>query len=142
MPVLNIHERITVRRIHKLPTGDVSILRGATVHSPAQVLSTPNTSTIKNRLTKWTVLNANGAGSAVDQGGVIQDALSNRNDAWETMVWNKDNLIVNECITALEERVLLAVAAVEVIPKTTLLTMDCKCHGAVLCTKPFVRQAR
>ena len=137
VPVLNLCESLFV--CAKIPGGSSCecLLRGAEVHSPAQVLPRPNTATIRHRWASWSVLSARGCGSKVTASSQLGDVISC--SPWRHIVMVKDNLVVNDCIVALEERS-LAVLNSQALEDTciiTLLPISCCAHSAVLALKPL-----
>ena len=137
MPVLNIVERLHVRRAHD---AGLRKLRSATVHSPAQVLPTPNTSTVRHRWAQWSAMTSRGSGKKIDGDGSLNNALDATENVWRTMVMNKDNLGLNDCIVALEEGVLRAKVGAGGACEETLLSTSCVCHSAVLVAKPLYKR--
>ena len=77
------------------------------VQSPARVLPQANSATVRDRLRQWSVLVPGGVGKMVSAG---DDSLTDatRNTVWPTLFTCKDNLVVNDCVTFLEENVITA----------------------------------
>ena len=76
----------------------------AEVSSPAIVLPAGNYTTIRDRWTKWSANTVRGTGSQIaferpDLQSAVADGLS-----WPTMLHTRDNLGVNDCIIAAEEK--------------------------------------
>ena len=112
------------------------------VQSPARVLPQANSATVRDRLRQWSVLVPGGAGKMVSAG---DDSLTDatRNTVWPTLFTCKDNLVVNDCVTFMEENVITASrrhpAAHTTDKDFTLMPITCCGHNAVLSTKPIVK---
>jgi hypothetical protein len=139
LPVLNLVEHFFIRRDHG--SGQMTTV-GTEIHSPCQVLSSANTATVRNHWADWSALTARGCGVKLAAG---QDALTEAIDAapWRLSIVTKDNLNLNDALIGLEERRLAAEMTVNpsLVPDCndmSLLSIECICHSAVLCQRPYM----
>ena len=106
------------------------------IQSPATVLASANTATIRDRWTKWALLTASDVGKMLACGNselvAVVRALPNK-----TIILGHDNLVVNYAIIALEEQAIDELVKLGMRP-IALLTLACFAHSTVLCTKPMM----
>ena len=141
LPVLNFVERLfavsgtgTTEGSHAVK---VDILE---MQSPTQVLPSSNTSTIRSRWSAWSANTAGGSGSKLG-GALVKAAVLQA--PWRTIIVSKDNLIVNSCLVALEERDMknINTAASHPDNHVSLLSNECAAHSAVLIQKSWMASA-
>lgn len=139
LPVLNLCETLYHGKTFEKGSDDGrtlnTVMCGLDVASPAQALPEANTSTIRNRWSRWSVCIASGVGASVgDTEGHLGQVMDE--SPWKTILMQKDNLVLNDCIVALEEERLAALGDGEDnLEATSLLPCACCSHGAVLATK-------
>jgi hypothetical protein len=137
MPVLNMEQHIFAEKCTSIST-PMPLVVGSLIHAPAQVLPAANASTVHDRWARWSIT-AVATGRKLDDGNLLGERLTQV--PWKTLVMCKDNLILNDCLVALElkacneERQLLT----DNVNDTTVLDLNCIGHSAVLCTKPIVK---
>ena len=135
LPVCTQTEDIFVR--HTDCIDGSSTLRGASLHSPSQVLVEANTGAIRNRWKRWTAVSPHGLGSMFDPDRVLASAFLNL-EAWVTVVVAEDNLNLNDCIMGMEESAVLSGLTSGLQTVATSMSyfhLSCHGHSAVLCTK-------
>jgi hypothetical protein len=89
-----------------------------------------NSRTIRQRMNQWSVFDAAGQpGQKLDSECVLHDTI--RSLVWKCLLLTRDNLVVNDCVIAVEERALPG-------DGTTLLSLPCCGHSAVLSMKPMM----
>ena len=138
MPVLNLVERVFVRREHASHDG----LLGTEVHSPCQVLSNPNASTVRDRWSNWSCITARGAGTSLCA-GVPESELQSivMKAPWKIVVLVRDNLGLNSSIIGMEEKYVASLAVEGMDPDAipSILSVECAAHSCVLCQQPFMK---
>ena len=136
MPFINLNEHI----FNEVVTSSDDILTLCiAVHSPAQMLPQANAATVYDRWARWSCgAMSSSAGGKVDTSGVVQAEMSKVD--WRTLVMQKDNLALNKCLVALEQRAMNAAIAVakDGSRSKTLLDLSCYAHSCVLCMKPLI----
>lgn len=136
MPVLNINEELYTRRgWGQGLAGQTSALTSAQIFSPAQVVVSPNTATLRYLWSRWCI-SSRGAGHKLDPERHLQQPLDNAR--WLCTMRVADNLTLNACIICLEEESMQAQRATSQRDGKgdyTLLVFNCCAHSAVLSTK-------
>ena len=116
--------------------------RAAELHSPAQALPAANSTTVRSRWARWALLTAQGPGAKwTANADTLAETLEQV--PWRTMVVCRDNLAVNDCVVAAEERLLQwrrENGGGDKIP--CLLSVNCCCHSAVLAQRPLLNAVR
>ena len=136
LPVLNLSEVVFAR----CSSESDSKLVAAEIVSPAQCLPEANTGTIRQRWSQWSLLSSRGVGQKILAAPETRLNEVVASIPWKTVVMVRDNLVVNDCILCLEEEVLSAARSYNIDNdvETTILSMPCCAHSAVLCMKPLL----
>ena len=129
LPVLNFVEQVFVMR----PSQRERVLEATDVCAPCQFLPAPNTATIRDGWMSWSALTAAGPGRHMRGKDEQLQACLNDID-WKSVMMVRDNLLLNDCVIALEERRLEASGN----DQATIVGIECASHSAVLCQKPFL----
>ena len=140
MPTLSFVESLFCQRSH---SGGADLF-GMEVASPSIVLPVPNTSTIRNRMGRWSVVSSTGPGRLIDPHGSVRPAL--QEVPWPLCVMVMDNLQLNQCILCLEERSLDLKPCDRHPPASvpddlTIWGVRCCAHSCVLCMKSILEKA-
>ena len=138
VPVLNSSEHVFSQATCHLGGEPVSVTKAAYVHTPAQPLPEANTATMRQRWSQWSCLTSQGVGARV--GSESLEAAMRTTAAWKSIYLTRDNLVTNDCLVGLEYRRLAAAAAgAEEDAQTTLESIPCISHSAVLTFKPILQ---
>ena len=134
MPFLNVTEHVFRDRMLAEVGCRTSCVE---IQSPTQMLPQANAATVHNRWLKWTLLASGSTGEAVDSERRVLQHI--RNIEWVTLIMQKDNLGLNRCLVALEQKKMVGCDADQVpSPSQTLLDLNCFGHTTVLCMKPLI----
>jgi len=145
MPVLNSVEHVyTHVEFETSPdTEPIDVLCGTAVHTPPQVLPAANTATIRNRLLEWSVISSKGAGAKISAQGIIAGnplKESVEKAQWVTKMVCRDNLVVNDCVMSLEQKVLdMQRYTHDLVDQKTMLNLPCSTHNGCLCQGPIMK---
>jgi hypothetical protein len=134
LPVLNSVETVHIRRRF----GEDEVLASAAVITPAQVLPKSNTATIRERWGQWAALSARDPGDHLCGGEALR--LARKSVPWITLVYSRDNLIVNDCHVGLDARYTAALDAAgdDQARETAILDVRCVGHSSVLAMRPMI----
>ena len=139
LPVLNVNEEVLARRSYG--ASGVSALTSAECFTPAQVVVSPNTATLRHLWKNWSITVA-GAGAKLDPDRATQETF--KSAKWFCQMRVADNLTLNSCIWALEEQELDARRGAEFrTPSSgdlTLIACHCAGHSGVLSTKSVLER--
>ena len=146
LPALNqVQHVFTQRRVAAAVEGEggdpQTLLCGAEVHTPATILPAANTATIRHHLVEWQVASAEGTGHKVDPDPARPLSRAISEAPWLLSVYTQDNLTLNSCITALEERLLSLNSSVNLrrdAGQATQLVLSCHGHSCVLCMRALI----
>jgi len=88
------------------------------------------------------MVSARGSGEKIDPSRVFNEALNEAD--WLTMIFSKDNLVGNDCVTCLEERAMeinmdLGLRDVAEFGEMSFLPLNCCAHSCVLANKPLIQ---
>ena len=141
LPVLNFCESIYALSApsEALPSGQT---HGVETHSPAQPMPRANTATIIDRWRQWSFATVGGAGAKAI-GDCPSVGPTMRKVPWRVIIFSKDNLVVNSNIVCLEEELLLSYQRFGGYGEnydTTVLSLSCQNHSAVLAMKPTMER--
>ena len=144
LPVFNMDEDLCFLRRWHADTDSRVALPCTQVQSPSQVLAVPNTASVRYAWTSWAALSCSGTGSALDPGGQLRAAMDRV--SWRGIFCCTDNLTLNWCIMALEERVLDAEYSNgrgnHELEATTLFYSGCCVHSGVLPMEPLIESQK
>ena len=143
-PTLNIVENLFLRHDYKEDGQSdcgSSALASVEMISPSVPLVKANTSTVRKHWARWSTLTAAGSGQGIDPEGKIASSMSN-SSAWKVVCSNKDNLVMNSCLIALEERRLDVEYANDDDSDNhvSVLSHFCMGHSCILGTKPCLQR--
>ena len=138
-PCCNVVETLFVRRREKVVRGgveqNVSTLRCARIKSPCQPLpSKANAAAVGDRVFAWSVLTARGSGSKVDP----EKKINFTTVPLTGTLYTKDNLLLNDCIIGMEEKLLQARQGDPWADARFIGSFECMGHSAVLGAKSAI----
>ena len=99
LPALNLNETVFVDRLVHVGSQNKVAAAASALHSPANPMPVANAETVYRHWARWTANSAERSGHGIDRNGVINKKL--RDAPWRTLVMQKDNLVLNNCLVAL-----------------------------------------